>query len=64
MKTKEEKNKGKRKERLVWDEQLGVGGWDRLPQQQQSQLKVFIKLQPLFLQRLAEPHFLPLVCTC
>lgn len=28
------------------DEQLGVGGWDGLPLQQQSQHKVFIKPQP------------------
>lgn len=41
-----------------------MGGWDGLPLQQQSQLKVFIKLQPLFLQCLAEPHFHPPVCIC
>lgn len=41
-----------------------MGGWDGLPLQQQSQLKVFIKLQPLFLQCLAEPHFPPPVCIC
>lgn len=39
-----------------------VGGWDVMPLQQHSQLKVFIKLQPLFLQCLAGPHFAP-VCT-
>lgn len=34
-----------------------MGGWDELPLQQQSQLKVFIKPQPLLPQCLAELHF-------
>lgn len=40
-----------------------VGGWDVMPLQHHSQLKVFIKLQPLFLQVIARPHFAP-VCIC
>lgn len=52
------KGKGRKEQCGSRDEQVGVGGWDGLPLQQQSQLKVFIKLKPLFLGVLQNHIFL------
>lgn len=41
-----------------------MGGWDGLPLQQQRQLRVFPKPQPLFAQCLAEPHVPPAAWMC